>query len=241
MNKNLFLNKNIILTGSNDSVQAFYKQYKSKLNIVYIIEDNENIELELKKIKLKDISKVENAFIIVCSEEEYSDNEKILIKLGYTYYKDFINSQMVSSVFEGKKMAVFAGICHVRRVYHALNTVDFFYNEYYLMNFESKFLKNDEIYKQKFKDILKEADIFIYNYFSDIETIDFFENLKKECFKGISVSLPVIHFNGLWPQERRRNMYRRPNHYAGAFLEERAIQAFCPQDANVIELLEKRI
>lgn len=128
--------KRIILWGTDKNAEEFYQEHKEKLNISHCVSENEKDwgegaflgELNVKKYCKEELQ--ENDYIVVCNPIAFRNIELQLKAEGLEMYEHFIESQIATAIYSGKKIALLYGNCVLRDIHKCLVQVTSFIEEY---------------------------------------------------------------------------------------------------------------
>lgn len=198
-------NKKIVLFGAGPEAQRFFDEYSERLNIVRVVS---NVRSEWGEKCFKDVLDVgafsiedvqDDEYIVVCARYAFDLIESQLVNLGLEMFSDFIESRIVTTFLENKKLALFRGSCILRDIFNEIKDDKEFgsiYDSIYSMdNYTAhKFDKKIVYYAAQI------CDLYLYSYRmlqQDKVHIIGKDELPDDC---IMISVSNISFGGFWPQ-----------------------------------------
>lgn len=207
--------KRIILFGAGEIAEKFYLEYKDKLKIAHCVSNYEKEwgkaaflgELDVKRFRKEELEK--DDYIVVCGPIAFRTIELQLINEGLQLYEDFVESNIASAVYIGKKIALFYGQCILRDIYKCVIQVDAFSKEY--TSVYTQTAKGQAVVINRLLYHLKDiCDLYVYTpklLDHDSAYSLSMEELPDDC-KVVSVSNLVVSL--YWPQvETKIDVYNK--------------------------------
>ncbi len=203
--RNQLSTKRIVLFGAGTVAEEFYLEHKDKMNITHCVSNIESEwgkqaflgELDVCKYRKEDIE--EGDYMVVCGPFAFRTIELQLYADGWMMYENFVESNIATAVFSGKKIALFYGQCVLRDIYKCIVQVPAFTEEYSSVftqtNKGQSVVINRLLYHMK--DI---CDLYVYTpKVLDRDSIYSLgeDDLNDEC-KVISISNVVVSL--YWPE-----------------------------------------
>lgn len=200
-------NRKIVLFGAGLKAHEFYEKYRDQLDIAFCV-TNSSVEWGEKRfcgeldVRQYQARELKGRYYVVLSA--YLAFEGIATQLvcdGYAVFEDFIDYRVAEAVLEDKKLAIFYGTCILRDVFHTLERVPAFMDQYVSIFTQADTKEKDtiaELYSVYYaKDV---CDAYIYNnkLLHPEKSYNMQrEDLPADC-KMIGVSKAT--FQGYWPQ-----------------------------------------
>lgn len=199
--------KEIVLFGAGLMAHEFYEKYKDKLNFAFCVTNNSTEwgerrfcrELDIRQYQVQELK---DKYYVVLSV--YLAFESIASQMecdGCTMFRDFVDYKIAEAVLEDKKLAFFYGTCILRDVFHLLEHVPAFSEQYVSIFKQGDVREKDTIAEIRRLYYARElCDAYIYNnklLHSDEAYNMQRKDLPVDC-KMIGVS--KVTFHGYWPQ-----------------------------------------
>lgn len=233
--KSNLLHREVILFGAGSRAKEFYEKYHKSLNIKYFTSNN------IREIKFEDLERVElsnirneNFFIVLCSLSKSS--EETLLSC-YDIVEDYITADVADKVLaanSNKKLAVFVGICHEGLIMQALNTIDFYQDDYIsYFYFDRDYGAKEFKMYIKYKKMLAWTDVCFVGVRDDPTRLEFLEVLLED-YRGSIIKLPIASFWGYCPEIRMSFDYAVPEYKKKI----RGVRFFTLNDININKMME---
>lgn len=199
--------REIVIFGAGIMAHEFYSQYKDKLNFAFCVTNNSTEwgekrfcgELDVRQYSAQELK---GKYYIVLGV--YLAFENIATQLecdGCAVFRDFVDYKVAEAVLENKKLALFYGTCILRDVFHSLERVPAFTEQYVGIFMQGDTREKDTIAEIRRLYYAKDlCDAYIYNnkllHAGEAYNMQR-RDLPVDC-KMISVS--KVTFHGYWPQ-----------------------------------------
>lgn len=225
----------IILFGTGNLAELFYKKNKKLVDIKFCLDNDKNKQgKEFHNSKIyspydKNIN-IKDCRIIIASIY-YSEISSQLKEIGLIEIEDFIPYNLFN-----KKIAIIYGNCHTRVIKKYLESSHKFSNIYGFYDFDTIYSFNFGSYLEE--SVLKNCDLFIYQYISKeykgykLSTDYILEHLNRDCKK---INIPNLFGLGkmFFPQSTS-NPYNK-------IYKSELNGLFWYGDENIIKFMENNI
>lgn len=229
--------KEIWVFGAGDNGERFWKNYHKEYNICGFISNYENEEMKcgLPILRLSEIKKKKNTFIVICSIYEINMYLQ-MIQMGMTAEQDF-----TFSVFFPKKLFVGLGMCQILYCINMLLHNKNFTSKYICMRFGEDMKNRTSVSNRiRLKEYAEFCDVLFYQgvEFNTKMSVDYtiIFNEYKHAYK---IQMPFYFFRGIHLQS---NVFFQSDIHSTTISPESAfsdIGLYCyTMDKEILKLLD---
>lgn len=193
-----FHGKNIWIFGAGDNGEQFLKSYSGEYHICGFVSNykDEVQKCGLPVVRVDELIKEKNVFIVICSIYEISMYEQLL-QVGMQAEKEF-----TFSCFFSKRFFVGVGTC---QIYYCVNILLNNWNfrlKYFCMTFGENSLEYASMaYRLRLKEYLEFCDVLFYQTADSQARVSLdYTTLFKKCENALKIRMPFYYFKGIHQQ-----------------------------------------
>ena len=208
--------REIVIFGAGIMAHEFYEAYKNKLNFAFCVTNDSREWGEKRFCGELDILQYPGQvlkgkyYIVLCAYIAFDNIASQMECDGYDMFHDFIDYKAAEAILDGKKLAFFYGTCILRDVYHLLERVPAFLEQYVSVFMQASPEEKEtmtEFRRLYYGKELCDAYVYARKLIRVSEAYNMQrKDLPSDC-KMIGIS--NVTFSGYWPQ--LYNMYYNEN------------------------------